>query len=404
MEDISMILKLDMVQSIALSVIVLLVGIFLVKKFSVLRKYCIPTPVVGGLVFAILALIFKQSNILEVELDTTLQKIVMTIFFTSVGFSASFKVLKKGGVKVAIFLACALVLVVFQDVVGVLLAKLFNLSPLIGIATGSIPMTGGHGTAGAFGPLLEKAGAAGANTVALAAATFGLISGSMIGGPVGNRLILKHDLLNKKKSKNDNSVEVEELNNEQKPLIENNFNIAIFEILIAMGIGTLISNFFKQVGLTLPSYIGAMLAGALIRNISDSRKSFDVPMIEIDIVGRISLSLFLSMALMGLKLWQLADLALPLFVMLMSQVILMYLFANFVTFNALGRDYDAAILAAGHCGFGLGATPNGIANMTSVTEKFGPSPTAFFVLPLVGSLFIDFFNAGIITFFINLFV
>jgi ESS family glutamate:Na+ symporter len=187
-------------------------------------------------------------------------------------------------------------------------------------------------------------------------------------------------------------------------LIENNFNIAIFEILIAMGIGTLISNFFKQVGLTLPSYIGAMLAGALIRNISDSRKSFDVPMIEIDIVGRISLSLFLSMALMGLKLWQLADLALPLFVMLMSQVILMYLFANFVTFNALGRDYDAAILAAGHCGFGLGATPNGIANMTSVTEKFGPSPTAFFVLPLVGSLFIDFFNAGIITFFINLFV
>lgn len=399
-----MILKLDMVQSIALSVIVLLVGIFLVKKFSILRKYCIPTPVVGGLVFAIFALILKQSNILEVELDITLQKVVMTIFFTSVGFSASFKVLKKGGLKVAVFLACALVLVVFQDIIGVLLAKLFNLSPLIGLATGSVPMTGGHGTAAAFGPLMEKAGAVGANTVALAAATFGLISGSMIGGPLGNRLILKHDLLNKKKSKKDNFGEVEELSNGQKPLVENNFNIAIFEILIAMGIGTLISSFFKGVGLTLPSYIGAMLSGAIIRNISDSKKLFDVPMTEIDIVGRISLSLFLSMALMGLKLWQLSDLALPLFVMLISQVFLMYMFANFVTFRVLGSDYDAAVLAAGHCGFGLGATPNGIANMTSVTEKFGPSPTAFFVLPLVGSLFIDFFNAGIITFFMNLFV
>ncbi len=399
-----MILKLDMVQSIALSVIVLLLGIFLVKRFSVLRKYCIPTPVVGGLVYAVLALILKQSNIMEVELDTTLQKIVMTIFFTSVGFSASFKILKKGGLKVAIFLACALVLVVFQDIIGILLAKLFNLSPLLGLATGSVPMTGGHGTAAAFGPLMEKAGATGANTVALAAATFGLISGSMIGGPVGNRLILKHDLLNKKKSKKVNFVDIEELNNEQKPLIENNFNIAIFEILIAMGVGTLLSSLFKKAGLTLPSYIGAMLSGAIIRNISDWKKSFEVPMTEIDLVGRISLSLFLSMALMGLKLWQLADLALPLFVMLASQVLFMYLFANFITFNLLGKDYDAAVLAAGHCGFGLGATPNGIANMTSVTEKFGPSPTAFFVLPLVGSLFIDFFNAGIVTFFMNMFV
>ncbi|MBP1924515.1 ESS family glutamate:Na+ symporter [Sedimentibacter acidaminivorans] len=399
-----MMLKLDMVQSIALSVIVLLLGIFLVKRFSILRKYCIPTPVVGGLVYALLALILKQGNILEVELDTTLQKIVMTVFFTSVGFSASFRILKKGGLKVAIFLACSLVLVAFQNIIGVLLSNLFNLSPLIGLATGSVPMTGGHGTAAAFGPLMEKAGALGANTVALAAATFGLISGSMIGGPVGNRLILKHDLLNKKKAKKNNFSELEELSDEQKPLIENNFNIAIFEILIAMGVGTLLSSLFEKAGLTLPSYIGAMLSGAIIRNISDWKKSYEVPMTEIDLVGRISLSLFLSMALMGLKLWQLADLALPLFVMLASQVLFMYLFANFVTFNLLGKDYDAAVLAAGHCGFGLGATPNGIANMTSVTEKFGPSPTAFFVLPLVGSLFIDFFNAGIVTFFMNLFV
>ena len=397
-----MILKLDMVQSIALAVLVLLFGKFLVERFSVLRKYCIPTPVVGGFIFAILVLILKQGNILEIELDTTLQKLAMTVFFTSVGFSASLKLLKKGGLKVFIFLACAIVLVILQNIVGVSVAKLFNLNALLGLATGSVPMTGGHGTAAAFGPVMEAAGASGANTVALAAATFGLVSGSMIGGPIGNHLIIKHDLVNKKKNQKDDFMEVDQLNGKERTLIPNNFNLVTVEIIIAMGVGTLISNLFVKAGLTLPSYIGAMIAGAIIRNISDSTKSFEVPMVEIDLVGGIALSLFLAMALMGLKLWQLADLALPLFVMLFSQVILMYLYANYVTFRALGKDFDAAVLAAGHCGFGLGATPNGIANMTSVTEKFGPSPTAFFVLPLVGSLFIDFFNAGIITFFINL--
>lgn len=397
-----MILKLDMVQSIALAVLVLLFGKFLVERFSVLRKYCIPTPVVGGFVFAILVLILKTSNILEIELDTTLQKLAMTVFFTTVGFSASLKLLKKGGVKVFIFLACAIVLVILQNVVGISVAKLFNLSPMLGLATGSVPMTGGHGTSAAFGPILESAGAVGANTVALAAATFGLVSGSMMGGPVGNYLIIKYDLVNKKKNQKDDFMEVDQLSGSERTLVPNNFNLVTFEIIIAMGIGTLISNLFVKAGLTLPSYIGAMIAGAIIRNISDSSKTFKVPMVEMDLVGGIALSLFLAMALMGLKLWQLADLALPLFVMLFAQALLMYLYANFVTFRVLGKDYDAAVLAAGHCGFGMGATPNGIANMTSVTDKFGPSPTAFFVLPLIGSLFIDFFNSGIITFFMNL--
>jgi len=397
-----MILKLDMVQSIALAVLVLLFGKFLVERFSVLRKYCIPTPVVGGFIFAILVLILKQGNILEIELDTTLQKLAMTVFFTSVGFSASLKLLKKGGLKVFIFLACAIVLVILQNVVGISVAKLFNLNALLGLATGSVPMTGGHGTAAAFGPVMEAAGAAGANTVALAAATFGLVCGSMMGGPLGNHLITKYDLVNKKKNQKDDFMEIDQLNGKERTLVPNNFNLVTFEIIIAMGVGTIISNLFIKAGFTLPSYIGAMIAGAVIRNISDSTKSFEVPMIEMDLVGGISLSLFLAMALMGLKLWQLADLALPLFVMLFAQAVLMYLYANFVTFRVLGKDYDAAVLAAGHCGFGLGATPNGIANMTSVTDKFGPSPTAFFVLPLVGSLFIDFFNAGVITFFMNL--
>jgi len=399
-----MFIKLDMVQSIALAVLVLLFGKFLVEKVTILRKYCIPTPVVGGFIFAILVLILKQSNILEIELDTTLQKLAMTVFFTSIGFSASLKLLKKGGVKVFIFLVCAIVLVILQNIVGISVAKLFNLNALLGLATGSVPMTGGHGTAAAFGPVMESAGAVGANTVALAAATFGLVSGSMMGGPIGNHLILKYDLVNKKKNQKDDFMEVDQLSSSERHLIPNNFNLVTVEIIIAMGIGTLISNMFVKAGLTLPSYIGAMIAGAIIRNISDSTKVFEVPMVEIDLVGSIALSLFLAMALMGLKLWQLADLALPLFILLLSQVVLMYLYVNIVTFRILGKDYDAAVLAAGHCGFGLGATPNGIANMTSVTEKFGPSPTAFFVLPLIGSLFIDFFNSGIITFFMNLLV
>lgn len=399
-----MILKLDMVQTIALAVMLLLLGEFLVKKISLLSKYCIPAPVVGGLIFAILALVLKQTGVMEFEMDTTLQTLTMTMFFTSVGFSASFGLLKKGGWKVPIFLAVAVALVVLQNVLGIGLATLFDRSPLLGIATGSVPMTGGHGTAAAFGPEIEKAGVIGANSVAVAAATFGLIAGSMIGGPVGKRLIEKHNLLEKKNNEKLDDVDVDILDENQKKLVPQNFYTATFEILIAMGIGTIISTILEdKTGWTFPAYIGAMLAGAIIRNISDVTKKYDTPMVEIDIIGGISLSLFLSMALMSLRLWELAELAIPLFVMLLGQVILMYLFANFVTFNIMGRDYDAAILAAGHCGFGLGATANGIAVMNSVTGKYGPSPTAFFILPLIGSLFIDFINTGIVTAFVNFF-
>lgn len=399
-----MIIELDMLQSIALAVVVLLFGKFLISRISVLRKYCIPEPVVGGFIFAILALIFKQLNILEFQIDTTLQTIAMTMFFTSVGYSASLRLLKKGGLKVVIFLACAVGLVILQNVVGVTLAKFFDLSPLLGLATGSIPMTGGHATSGAFGPEFVKLGITNAHTVAIAAATFGLISGSMLGGPTANRLITKYNLAPNKGKAEESFMEIDQLSDEKRELVPSNFSTATFELLIAMGIGTIVSTYIQKLGITLPSYIGAMLVGAVIRNISDITGKFEVPMIEIDILGGIALSLFLSMALMGLKLWELADLAVPLFVMLVSQVVLMFLYANFITFRVLGSDYDAAVMSAGHCGFGLGATANGIANMTSVVGKFGPSPTAFFVMPLVGALFIDFINSGIIMFFVNLFV
>lgn len=400
------VISLDMIQTISLAVLVLLLGKFLVNKFPVLQKYCIPTPVVGGLVFAIVALILRQTNVLAIEFDTTLQDVAMNAFFTSVGFGASIKVLKKGGKKVIVFLGAAVGLVVLQDVLGVGLASTLGLHPYIGLATGSVPMTGGHGTAAAFGPVLEEAGAAGANTIAIAAATFGLVSGSMIGGPVANRLIIKYNLTSKKENDFKATKELEEIatavEEAPKPLIENNFFIAAFELLIAMGIGTIFSMLFESLNFTLPGYIGAMIVGIIIRNIGEFTGKIPVPMEEIDVLGGIGLQLFLSMALMGLRLWELAELALQMIILVFAQALLMYLYANFITFRMSGKDYDAAVLTAGHCGFGLGATPNGVANMTSVTEKWGPSPTAFFVLPIVGGMFIDFINAFIITIFMNI--
>lgn len=399
-----MILQMDMVQSMGLGVIVLLIGSYLVRKIDFLERFCIPAPVVGGTLFALLALILHQTGTMDIEMDITLRVVAMTAFFTTVGFSASFRLLKKGGIKVFIFLGLAVALVVLQNVLGIGLATLFDLNPLVGLATGSVPMTGGHGTAAAWGPELEKAGAMGAEAIAVAAATFGLIAGSMMGGPLGKRLIEKNNLVEKRKiSKKGEVVEIDEIDDTERKLVPNNFAVASYQILIAMAIGTVISTFIVDTtGLTFPPYIGAMLAAAIIRNISDMSHKFEVPMFEVDVIGSIALSLFLSMALMALKLWELADLAIPFIVMLIAQSLLMALFAYFVTFNVMGRDYDAAVLAGGHCGFGLGATPNGIANMTSITGRFGPSPVAFFILPLIGSLFIDFFNTGVITFFMNM--
>lgn len=398
-----MALQLDMIQTIALAVVVLFLGQTLRKRVNFLEKYCIPAPVIGGLIFAILSLVLKQTGVLTFEMDTTLQKVLMTAFFTTVGFTASLKLLKKGGIQVFIFLGLATVLVVLQNVVGVSLAKVFQLNPLIGLATGSVPMTGGHGTSGAFAPLFENAGATGATTVAMAAATFGLIMGSMIGGPIGKRLIEKNNLEQKKIQSMGMNEAAATLEESVKPLIPNNFATAASQIILAMGIGTVISIVLQKTGMTFPPYIGAMFAAAIMRNLSDGTGSFKVASEEIDLLGNIALSLFLSMALMGLKLWELAELAVPMIVMLVAQTTLMGLFAYFVTFRVMGKDYEAAVIAGGHCGFGMGATPNAIANMETISGKFGPAPAAFFILPLVGSLFIDFFNAGVITTFMNFF-
>lgn len=396
----SIIIKLDVFQTLALAVLVLGLGEFLRKKVNFLEKFCIPSPVIGGLLFSFLTLAGYASGMFQIVMDMSLKTIFMTAFFTTIGFTASFKLLKKGGLQVVIFLGCAVCLVILQDIIGVSLAKLFNLNPLIGLCTGSIPMTGGHGTAGAFAPDFEKMGAVGAVTVGMASATFGLIMGSFIGGPIGKSLISKHKL-DKQNALNEASISVDNENN-YKSLVKNNFVVASSQIILAMGVGTLISGGLKNLGLNLPSYIGAMFAAAIFRNIADSTGKFQIHIEEVDIFGSISLSLFLAMALMELKLWELADLAGPLVVMLAAQTLLMGVFAYFITFRVMGKDYEAAVIACGHCGFGMGATPNAMANMQALSSKYSPAPKAFFILPLVGSLFIDFINAMIITGFIHI--
>ena len=395
-----MTVTMNMIQSIGLAVILLLIGKKLRKSINFFEKYCIPAPVIGGLLFAIITLVLRLSGVLMFEFDTTLQSFFMTMFFTSVGFNASLKVLKKGGPKVLIFLVVATGLVVLQNALAVGLAGVVGVHPLLALMTGSTPMTGGHGTSAAFAPTVEALGITGATTVAVAAATFGLVAGSMMGGPVANRLIIKNDLMNKKRS----TEKVDEAMVEDKKSILDGDKIAMafFQILIAMGIGTYVSNLIALTGITMPAYIGGMLVAAVIRNVSDSG-AFHTPQEEIGVVGDVALNLFLAMALMTLKLWELVELAIPMIVLLAAQALLMYLYATFITFPIMGKDYDAAVISAGHCGFGMGATPNGVANMASVAQKYEYSTVAYFVVSLVGALFIDFTNAFAITAFINMF-
>lgn len=391
-------IQLDMYQTIAVAVVVLMLGKFLKKRCSVLERFCIPAPVIGGVLFAIFTCICYATGIAEFEFDDILKEVCMVFFFTSVGFQANLKVLKSGGKSLIVFLGLVVVLIVTQNFMAIGLSKLLHISPLVGLCTGSIPMVGGHGTAGAFGPVLEDFGVKGASTLCTAGATFGLIAGSMIGGPIGKRLIEKKNLLSTAIVEDDSLLVEEEKKHERHTSM---YPSAVFQLIIAIGIGTIVSYFLSMTGLTFPIYIGAMIAAAVIRNVGEYSGKFTIYMGEINDIGGISLSLFLGIAMITLKLWQLADLALPLITLLAGQTILMFLYTYFVVFNVMGRDYDAAVLSSGVCGFGMGATPNAMANMQAVCEKYAPSVKAFLLVPLVGSLFADFLNSLAITFFIN---
>lgn len=356
---------------------------------------------IGGIIFAVISLILNITGVMTIQTDNTMQNVFQTLFFTSVGYTASFKLLKKGGLQVAIFVFVAILMVIGQNLLGVTMASLFDLDPTIGLCTGSISMVGGHGTAASFGPLLEsKYGVQSAYTIAIAAATFGLVMGDLIGGPIAKALITKRGLSSEVLENPGNMDEFSEEKIERH-LDTDEFLKAFSMLFLAAGIGTVISSLIEKTGLTFPSYIGAMLTAVIMRNFSDVTKKFNVMENIVSLLGSVSLSLFLSMALMSLKLWELASLAVPMVVMLFVQTIFMAFFAYFVTFNIMGRDYEAAVMSSACCGFGMGATPNAIANMQAITGIYGPAPRAFFIVPLVGSLFIDLLNGFVITFFIN---
>lgn len=392
-------IQIDMYQTLAVSVLVLILGQFLKKRINFLEKFCIPAPVIGGLLFAVLTCVCYSLGIAEFTFDDTLREVCMVFFFTSVGFQANLKVLKSGGKSLFIFLGLVVVLIVSQNFLALGVSKLLHLDPLVGLCTGSIPMVGGHGTAGAFGPVLEDFDVKGATTICTAAATFGLIAGSLIGGPIVKRLIDRKKLLDTAVAEDDSILVEDEKKHERHT---NMYAAAVFQLIIAVGIGTIISELLTKTGLTFPIYIGAMIAAAVIRNIGEYSGKFDIYMGEINNLGGICLSLFLGMAMITLKLWQLAELALPLIILLSAQLILMMLFTYFVVFNVMGRDYDAAVLSAGTCGFGMGATPNAMANMQAICDRYVPSVKAYLIIPLIGSLFADFLNSLVITFFINI--
>lgn len=406
-------IQMDMSKTILLAVLLLLFGDWLKSKIKFLVKYCIPAPVVGGLLFSIFTLILKQNNILTFEFDKTLEKFFMNVFFTASGFSASAGLLKKGGKKVGIFVILAALMAFLQNAVAVGLSSVVGVTPLIGLMTGSIPMTGGHGNAAAFAPFAEEMGATGAISVAVAAATFGLVAGSMLGGPVGNRLITKHGLFSKKTLQTtvgdieESAIDIE-LFEEKKEMPQLNLNRmmkSFFQIFIALGFGAYLADLFKIIlpNVTLPIHVMGMLGGAIYRNIYDifTKNSNSTPIEEIDIIGDISLGLFVSMAVMTMKLWDLIDLAGPLIILLFAQVVLIYLFAIFITYPIMGKDYDSAVMTSGHIGFGLGAVPVSMANMKTICDKYEYSKIAFFVVPIVGGLFSNFTNAAIITGFLN---
>ncbi|MFO7694723.1 MAG: sodium/glutamate symporter [Vicinamibacterales bacterium] len=408
----SLVFKLDMVQTLALAAVVLFVGYGVRRRVGVLDRYNIPAPVIGGFLFASVALALRLQGIVAFEFDTTLQTPLMIAFFTTIGLGASLALLKVGGPQVLLFWVLASALAAAQNAVGLLLAKGLGVHPLLGLIAGSITMTGGHGTGAAFGKLLEDQYAVGGGlTLAMAAATFGLVSGGLIGGPIATALIGRHRLKTPGRGAGTAAVPAgvgamgleSEIDTEPTGAAPTAYTLlkTITVILVAMWAGSLLSGRLGQY-VTLPAYIWAMIIAALIRNGDEVLRRVRLHQRVVDDLGTIALSLFLAMALMSLKLWELLDLAVPMLVILAAQVSMMAAVAYFVTFRVMGRDYDAAVMAGGHCGFGLGATPNAVANMEAIVERFGSAPRAFLVLPMVGAFFIDFTNALIITAYISL--
>ena len=403
---------IDPYYTLIVATIVLLVGRLLVHKINFLRNFNIPEPVAGGLLAAVFIYLLYTATGISLEFNNSLQDAFMLFFFSSIGLSADFSRLKAGGRGLIIFLGVVALFIVVQNSVGVGLASALGQNPVMGLITGSITLTGGHGTAGAWGKILETDyGIKGATDLGMASATFGLVLGGLIGGPIARKLVnnIGKKPITEEQSTDtvaDNVVEVFENAIKQRLITSKSAieTMALFAACLsfsAIMVSPTVTAFFPE-RFTIPQFVWALFFGVLLRNVLT--RGFSVNMFDraIDVFGNASLSLFLGIALLNLKLWQLLDLALPMLIILAVQTFVMCSYAYFVTFRLMGSNYDAAVLSAGHCGFGMGATPTAVANMQSVTERFGPSHKAFLIVPMVGAFFIDFINAFILTTFISL--
>lgn len=395
-------IQLDFYGTLVAASLVLLLGRGLVTRVGFLRNYNIPEPVAGGLLVALVLLIMRTLDV-EVRFDTSLQTPLMLAFFATIGLSADFASLRKGGRVVGIFLVAVAGLLVVQNAMGVGLATLLGLDPLMGLLTGSITLAGGHGTGAAWGTVFtEKYGLASASELAIASATFGLVLGGLIGGPVARLLIKRVEVPGCQNQQAPRLPKGFEQPNKERSITPFSFIETLALIAVSLLVGNLLNGWLQGSALELPTFVCVLFVGVLLRNGLSALGLYQVFEREVSVLGNVSLSLFLAIALMSLKLWDLAALALPVFIILAVQTLVMALFAIFVTFRMMGRNYDAAVLAAGHCGFGLGATPTAIANMQAVTQRYGPSQIAFLVVPMVGAFFIDIINVIVIKLYLAL--
>lgn len=396
-----------------MSGLILFLGYGIRRIIPVLAKYNIPAPVIGGMLVAILITVARTRGWTPLHLDTSLQSPLMIAFFTSIGFGASLSLLRVGGPAVLLFFIISTAMAIGQNVIGAAAAWALGKPPLMGVLAGSVTLTGGPATGLAFAPLFEKAGVPGAATLAVAAAMVGIVAGGIIGGPVGTRLLAKAGKISGRGvPHHDPPIAtniVEDQLPDPKPQAPAGEDVesygllkSLVLILTAMWIGSWLTTGFATLGITLPAYIGAMIVAAIFRNIDDATRLIGISQRTVDDIGGCALSLFLVMALMTLKLWDLAGLALPLAVMLLVQVTAIAVVASLVVFRWMGRDYEAAVMAGGFCGFMLGTTANAMANMEALVERYGPAPKAFLVVPMVGAFFVDFTNALIITVCLNI--
>lgn len=403
-------ISLDMIQTLAVGAVALFVGVACVDRASFLRRYNIPAPVVGGLLVALLVLVLRESQVTVIAFDTSLQTPLMNAFFTAIGFSASVGLLRAGSGQALVFLGLAAVLAVVQALLGIFSAVLFGQSPLLGVLIGPAALAGGPATALAFSPQFAAAGVESAESVAIAAAMAGIVLGGLVGGPIATRLLERNALRSPvsdgvagRAETAGSSIDLDDASVDDEESAARAVLKAIAVVLVAMGIGAWLSALLKDAGLTLPGYVGAMIIGAIIRNVDDFSGLIRIPHGITDRIGTVSLTLFLAVALMNVKLWELTAVAAPLLVNLVLQVVVIAIFCWAIVFRTMGRDYDAAVMSGGFTGFMLGTTANAMAVMRTIVERFGPAPRAFLIAPIVGAFFIDFTNAIVITTFLNIF-